>query len=136
MQGMEALYEKAIEYFNNGYFFEAHDTFEELWMDDRDEAKRFYQGLVQLSTGFYHLVMKNLKGAESQLTKGVEKLSSYPPVYHGLKVSEIISDVEGCVGHIHRARNESMEMDEIVKSIPKLKRDQSTKRRREEHGKS
>ncbi len=118
---MADLYQKAIDYFNNGYFFEAHDTFEELWMDDRDEAKRFYQGLVQLSTGFYHLVMKNLKGAESQLTKGIQKLSAYPSVYRGVFVSQIIAEAEKCVEQIQRASADSAQIIEIINSIPKLK---------------
>lgn len=118
---MDELYQRAIDYFNNSYFFEAHDTFEELWMDDRDEAKRFYQGLVQLSTGFYHLVMKNLKGAESQLTKGIQKLSDYPPVYKDVVVSDIIRDVEHCIALIQRVKNDSVKIAEIIKVIPKLK---------------
>ena len=118
---MQDLYQKAINYFNKGYFFEAHDTFEELWMDDHDEAKRFYQGLVQLSTGFYHLVMQNLKGAESQLTKGIQKLSGYPSVYRGVFVSQIIREVEKCVEQIQRTNVGSTQLIEIINSIPKLK---------------
>lgn len=118
---MDELYQKAIDYFNNGYFFEAHDTFEELWMDDRDKAKRFYQGLVQLSTGFYHLVMSNLKGAESQLTKGLEKLSDYPSVYKNIRVSEIIREVKSCVELIQLAKSDSSKVKEIIEAIPKLK---------------
>ena len=122
VHNVEELYLKAIDYFDNGYFFEAHDTFEELWMDDRDEAKRFYQGLVQLSTGFYHLVMNNLKGAESQLTKGVEKLSSYPSIYKDIQVSDIIREVESCVERIQLAKSDSSKVKEIIEAIPKLKR--------------
>jgi len=122
VHNVEELYLKAIDYFNNGYFFEAHDTFEELWMDDRDEAKRFYQGLVQLSTGFYHLVMQNLKGAESQLSKGIQKLSNYPSVYKEILVSEIIRQAEICIEQIQQAKTDSTRIAEIVKAIPKLKR--------------
>ena len=74
---LEELFKKGIEYFNTGYYFEAHDTFEEIWMDERGEDVRFYQGLVQLATGFSHLKMDNLKGAESQLNKGFAKLEKY-----------------------------------------------------------
>ncbi|MCG8604934.1 DUF309 domain-containing protein, partial [bacterium] len=97
---MEELFRKGIDYFNAGYFFEAHDTFEELWMDDRDGSKAFFQGLVQLSTGFYHLVMKNLKGAESQLDKGVSKLSRYEPFYRELDVTELLIRVRKCLEKI------------------------------------
>jgi len=58
---LDELFEKGIKHFYYGYFFEAHDIFEEIWMNERGKGKQFYQALVQLSTGFYHLTMGNLK---------------------------------------------------------------------------
>ncbi len=116
---MEDFYQKGIDYFNRGYFFEAHDTFEELWMDDRDGSKAFYQGLVQLSTGFYHLVMKNLKGAESQLSKGVDKLSKYEPRYRDMNVTGLIKQARACLDKI-RETNEEPPWDELVDLIPTM----------------
>ena len=97
---MEELFKKGIEYFNTGYYFEAHDTFEEIWMDERGEDVRFYQGLVQLATGFCHLRMGNLKGAESQLNKGVAKLEKYKPEYRNLELTELLNQVSVCIDSI------------------------------------
>ncbi|NIR49716.1 DUF309 domain-containing protein [candidate division KSB1 bacterium] len=115
----ENLFQQGVKYFNNGYFFEAHDTFEELWLDEREESKVFYQGLVQLSTGFYHLVMKNLKGAESQLTKGLQKLSKYEPKYENIDVSELIRQVKTCLERIRETGNGGFHR-ELIQLIPKL----------------
>lgn len=121
---MQDLFDKGIHYFNSGYFFEAHDTFEEIWMDDREDSKLFYQGLVQLSTGFYHLVMKNLKGAESQLSKGVQKLTNYEPIYEEINISRLIRQVEDCILDIEKARSEEFDFSyaELIQKIPKLRR--------------
>ncbi len=113
---MEARFRQGIAYFNQGYFFEAHDTFEEMWMDERHKSKRFFQGLVQVSTGFYHLVMKNAKGAESQLTKGLGKLHAYAPEYLGLDVGHLIGEVKAIVRQLNRAP-----LEKLVSRIPRIR---------------
>jgi len=117
------LFEKGVEYFNSGYFFEAHDVFEEIWMDDREESKVFYQGLVQLSTGYYHFIMRNLNGTKSQLNKGITKLSKFKPVYEDIHVSEIIDSVESFLSEIDGKSVEQLDYSEMIAKIPKLKRE-------------
>lgn len=119
---MEELFEKGIEYFNTGYYFEAHDTFEEIWMDERGEDVRFYQGLVQLATGFYHLRMDNLKGAESQLNKGVVKLEKYKPEYRKLELTELLNQVVVCVDSIQKNQSNDSFFAQIESKIPKMHR--------------
>lgn len=115
---MEDLFQKGIEYFNTGYYFEAHDIFEEVWMDERGEGVQFFQGLVQLATGFYHLRMNNLKGAASQLNKGVAKLERYKPEYRNLELTELLNQVEVCIDSIQN--NKSGE--QLRLRMPKMQR--------------
>lgn len=117
------MFEKGIEYFNSGYFFEAHDIFEEIWMDDREESKVFYQGLVQLATGYYHFIMRNLNGTQSQLNKGITKLSKYKPIYQDIHVSELIERVESFLNVINGKSVEELDYSEMITKIPKLKRE-------------
>ena len=119
---MEELFEKGIEYFNTGYYFEAHDTFEEIWMDERGEDVRFYQGLVQLATGFYHLRMDNLKGAESQLSKGFAKLEKYKPRYRNLELTELLNQVAVCLDSIQNNQSDDSFFAQIESKIPKMQR--------------
>jgi len=91
------LFQEGIACFNREHFFEAHDAFEELWMDERGPDVRFYQGLVQISTGFYHLRMKNIRGAVSQLRKGVEKLQHYAPEHHGIHLDALLPEIQRCI---------------------------------------
>lgn len=119
---MDELFKKGIEYFNTGFYFEAHDTFEEIWMDERGEDVRFYQGLVQLATGFYHLRMDNLKGAESQLNKGVVKLEKYKPEYRKLELTELLNQVVVCVDSIQNNQSNDSFFAQIESKIPKMHR--------------
>lgn len=86
--------DEGIELFNGNNFFAAHDFFEEKWIDADKKDRLFFQGLVQISVGCFHLISGNHRGALSQLTKGIEKLNGYEPSYFGVNVLNLISDVE------------------------------------------
>lgn len=77
----EDQFKRGVEQFNNGYFFECHDTLEEIWMETVGHDRMFLQGLIQVSVGFYHLFNKNFKGAVSQFMKGLKKLDHYRPAH-------------------------------------------------------
>ena len=90
---MEGLFARGVEEFNSRHFFEAHDTWEELWMDTRGRNKLFYQGLIQTAVGFYHFSHGNFKGASSQLDKAIVKLEQYLPAYHGVDTQQFVGRV-------------------------------------------
>lgn len=86
---------KAINEFNNEFFFECHDTLEELWNDEKNlELKNFYHGLIHITVGFYHLTNLNFRGAVSQFKKSISKLNSLPEIYEGIKLHELLSEVK------------------------------------------
>ena len=84
---------RGVEEFNHGFFFECHDTLEELWMGTVGKDRLFLQGLIQVSVGFYHFFNQNYKGAVSQLTKGLKKLEGYGSSYYGVEVENFVSEV-------------------------------------------
>lgn len=84
---------KAAEQFNTGLFFECHDTLEEIWQGTRGPARALFQGIIQISVGFYHLGNGNVLGGESQLSKGLKNLRSYPDRYLGLEVERLRREV-------------------------------------------
>src|SRR5438128_2603827 len=62
-------------------------------MEARGERKRFLQGLIQSSVGLFHGISGNMRGSESQLSKGIEKLEGYRPSYHGVDVDSLVSQL-------------------------------------------
>lgn len=86
--------QKGIDLFNECDYFSAHDFFEDIWMDCDREERDFYQGMVQISVGCYHLICGNRNGAKSQLKKGIDKLLKYIPEYNRVNLSELISKLE------------------------------------------
>jgi len=86
--------QKGVAEFNAGKFFECHDTLEEIWQGIRGPARDFFQGLIQISVGFYHLRNGNLRGGESQLEKGLKALRRYGDRYAGMELGNLRGELE------------------------------------------
>lgn len=72
---------EGIRLFHSGEFFMAHETLEEYWVDAPERERSFYQGLIQLATGFHHLGRGNALGARLQFKKALTCLNGYPDKY-------------------------------------------------------
>jgi predicted metal-dependent hydrolase len=116
---MQGLFERGVEEFNGQFFFEAHDTWEELWRETSGPDKLFYQGLIQTAVGFHHLSNKNYKGACSQFGKAIAKLEQYMPTYHGLETQQLVDRLRLCSSDAECLRNgETMQFEES--KIPQI----------------
>jgi len=51
----------------------------------------FFQGLIQLAIGYYHLTTGNPTGAQHLLERGVEKLNAFLPGTRGVLLSGILA---------------------------------------------
>ncbi|MGI0482494.1 DUF309 domain-containing protein [Geminocystis sp. CENA526] len=86
---MNKFLKKGIDEFNRQEFYACHDTLEEIWMDSIEPDKTFYQGILQISVGCYHLSNGNWKGAVILLGEGLRKLVEYEPDYRNVDVSTL-----------------------------------------------
>jgi uncharacterized protein len=83
------LFERGLEEFNTGYYFECHETLEDLWTGIRGPARDFFQGLIQIAVALYHLTRGNLAGARSLFQRGLARLDKYPDHYGGVDLGEL-----------------------------------------------
>lgn len=102
-----------IALFNECDFFSAHDFFEDIWMDANRDEKEFFQGLVQVSVGCYHLICGNLKGANSQLTKGKIKLRKFEPEFNNVELVEFNKRIEKLLNNLELKTNINTEIPKI-----------------------
>ena len=72
-----------IAQFNDGLFFECHDTLEEVWSGIRGPSRDFLQGLIQVAVGFYHLGNGNRPGATTLLRRALLRLAQGGPAHRG-----------------------------------------------------
>lgn len=82
-------FQQGIDQFNSGQFFEAHESWEEIWLAAPEPEKTFLQGIIQVSAAFHHYRRDNRAGAESLLGEGLRKLDRFPSMHRGLKIAEL-----------------------------------------------
>ena len=88
----DVLFNKGIEAFNNRQFYDAHEYWEELWLDYKLNDPNFIQGLIQLAVSYFHLFNQNLKGARSMIKKCLKKIDPFQTT-RGIDVIELKSKI-------------------------------------------
>ncbi len=89
-----ALLRRGLDCFNQQQFFTCHELLEEIWLEEPEDEKLFYQGLIQVAAAFHHHQRSKLTGLESLLRAGVEKLRRYPPRYHGVDLAALLAALD------------------------------------------
>lgn len=92
-------FHRSIEQFNDGYYFESHETLEDLWMVTPWPERQFFQAIIQIAAAFVHFVRGEYPGIIKLLDGALEKLPSFAPQCFGVDVSAVIASVD-------RARDE------------------------------
>jgi len=92
----KSQFQRGIELFNAGKFFEAHEAWEEIWLAESEPEKTFLQGLIQVSAAFHHRQRGNRKGMESLLAAGLAKLERFPDEHRGIEVAKLRSEARRC----------------------------------------
>ena len=96
----EILFQQGIKAFNEKNFYDAHEYWEELWLDYKLEEAKFIQGLIQLAVSYYHLYNDNLNGAKSMLRKCLGKFENYDKSW-GIDVNDLKNQVKDVQKHIN-----------------------------------
>ena len=86
---------KGIEEFNQQLFFECHETFEELWLEEHGEERQFFQGIIQIAAGYFKLQQGVPAGAIKLWRMGLEKIEPYGPIHLGLDLASFGAAVRG-----------------------------------------
>ncbi|MBW4440946.1 MAG: DUF309 domain-containing protein [Plectolyngbya sp. WJT66-NPBG17] len=94
---------QGIDQFNRGEFYACHDTLEAIWIEAPVFEKKFYQGILQIAVGLYHLGNHNWRGAVILMGEGLNRLTEYQPEYGGINVEQLIEDAAECLGQVQTA---------------------------------
>lgn len=103
---------EGIRLFSSGQYLLAHETLEEYWIDAPAGERAFYQGLIQLATGFHHLARANPTGARLQFKKALTRLSTYPDAHLGVDVAGIRAFLAAAPDRV--ARGEDVEPPQLL----------------------
>jgi uncharacterized protein len=114
---------QGVTQFNAGLFFECHDTLEDVWTGIRGPARDFFQGLIQISVGFYHLGNGNRGGAATMLRRGLERLAGYGTPYCGLELDPLREEVGAWLRRVEAGE----EVAAPLRDLPKYRLRPATK---------
>ncbi|MGO8748639.1 MAG: DUF309 domain-containing protein [Thermoguttaceae bacterium] len=88
-------YLRGIEEFNRRNYFESHEIWEDLWIDERGPDREFYKGLIQAAVALHHWTRGNLGGALTLWHRSRGYLQPYGARHLGL-------DLQGLLGTLAR----------------------------------
>lgn len=85
-----ALLREGIDHFNAGRYFDAHESWEEIWRSTTPEPKELFRGLIQVAVGLYHHHVRGKAApARRVLARGLRRLERYPQGTEGLDLDAL-----------------------------------------------
>jgi uncharacterized protein len=82
---------RGADLFNRGLHWEAHEAWEELWLELENQPRLFVQGLIQVAAaGHKAFVQHQPRGCVKLLTSALEKLESTPSDFLGIETRSFL----------------------------------------------
>jgi len=107
---------KGVDLFNSGEYYACHDVLEAIWMEADTLERPFYQGILQIAVGLYHLGNHNWQGASILLGEGVNRLRPFEPAYAGVDVERLVDCGWAWLSALHQTGRERVV--EVAAAIP------------------
>ena len=92
--------------FDEGRFWEAHEAWEEAWLEEDGDVRLFLQGLIQVAAGYHKAtVQAQPNGCVKLLRSGLDKLEPLPPEFLGVSLGRFLPEVVRTLAEAHRWRS-------------------------------
>lgn len=75
---------EGVDRFNAREFWNAHESWETLWLVAETEIDQFLQGLIQLAAAYHHLQRGTFGGAVRLFDASRRRLERFPPFFCGI----------------------------------------------------
>jgi predicted metal-dependent hydrolase len=85
----QVKFRRGVEQFNTRHFFEAHETWEEIWLGSPEPEKTFLQGIIQIAAAFHHYTRGNTLGTRNLLEAGLRRLERFPDIHNELALEAL-----------------------------------------------
>jgi predicted metal-dependent hydrolase len=116
----DPLYLEGIAHFNACDFFEAHESWEELWTDYQGPLRKFYQGLIQAAVALHHFGNGNIRGAKKLYFGSLGYLEPYRPVQQGLNLDKFLGEMTRCFAPVIAAEEAFPQIEVDPETIPEI----------------
>jgi uncharacterized protein len=113
--------ERGIALFNSGKFWEAHEAWEEIWMNHPEDGRFFIQGLIQLAAAYHQLGKKVYRGVVIHLRQAQERLKLFPSDFLGISVLPILGVIDDSLAAI-QSRPAFADVDWATLKVARIQR--------------
>jgi predicted metal-dependent hydrolase len=120
MEAYDPLYLEGIAHFNVCDFFEAHESWEELWAEIQGHPRKFFQGLIQAAVCLHHFGNGNTRGARKLYHSSRKYLEDYLPHYQGLDVEKFLREMQACCADLIESNEEVPHTEIVADLIPEI----------------
>jgi hypothetical protein len=93
----DELLRLGVDLYNAGHYWNAHEAWEEVWLESERDLRLFYQGLIQVTAAFVHVTRDEYPGAVRLLEAGLDKLDRYPASFLGVELSPLRVGARRCL---------------------------------------
>lgn len=83
----------AVEQFNDGYWFESHETLEDLWQVTPLPERTMFQGIIQTAAALVHFARGEYPGIFKLFDAARDKLTAFAPHHLGVDVQSLLADI-------------------------------------------
>jgi len=91
---------EAVRQFNQRYYFESHETLEDLWMVTPLPERQLFQGIIQLAAAFVHFARGEYPGILKLLDAASEKLRPFEPERFGVDLTALLAGIARVRGEL------------------------------------
>ena len=84
----------ALDQFNAGYWFESHETLEDLWQVTPLPERTMFQGVIQAAAALVHFARREYPGIFKLYEGALDKLSGFTPEHLGVDVAALVIAIQ------------------------------------------
>lgn len=110
-ESQEEAFQKGVELFNAGKYWEAHEAWEDAWMvmgdSPGDDGEIILRGLIQFTAGLHGLTTEKPVLGENNFRKSARKLELYQGSFLGIDIPEIVD-------HLHCTLDSRKELTQFL----------------------
>lgn len=113
-------YLQGVRLFNEGRFFEAHEAWEEIWIEEEGQKKLFWQGIIQIAGAFHHHGNGNWAGMAALMAEGRDKLARFRPYAMGLDIDAFLEALEPWRLLAEARRGRGAPVTRVPEALPRI----------------
>ena len=103
------IFIRGVNEFNMKNYYDAHEYFEDIWINQTLDDRLFVQALIQLSVAYFHISNDNRNGAIGLFKKSIKKLDNY------MDSTELILNINDVIESAHRSYEYVQTIDDMSK---------------------